>query len=60
MEMARTTRVKFSEEERRQRILQPKSKYAKKLWSCETCGSNITISHRSRHLKSNKHQNSLK
>ena len=48
-----------TEEERRIGILQSKRKYAAKSWMCETCGTNTSISHRSRHLNSNKHKKKM-
>ena len=44
-----------NEEEKRERILISKRKYARKSWYCDQCKVTIRIDHRSRHLKSDKH-----
>ena len=49
----------MQEEEKRQRILESKRKYAKKRWVCELCETDIRIDHKSRHLNSIKHKTNL-
>ena len=45
-----------NDQERRKSILKSKLKYAKQPWRCEKCDVTILLGHKSRHIKSNKHQ----